>query len=133
MWTWWFIGRDDEASHLPEEEEGDRPGLAVDVVEPELRALGEVLGAAYEPRTIFLISEHRSAIDTPQSIARIPEPFVRALAAVIDFASVVDRWRAACSSLRARDLSALVAHLKEMRDFAAEAMQGPGIIAHRET
>jgi hypothetical protein len=133
MWTWWFIGRDDEAPHLPEEEEGDRPGLALDVVEPELRALGEVLGAAYEPRTIFVISEHRSAIDTPQSIARIPEPFVRALAAVIDVASVIDRWRAACDSLRARDVPALVAHLEQMRDFAAEAMQGPGILAFRET
>ena len=125
MWTWWFIARDDEAPRMPDEEEGDRPVLSFEADEPEIAALAEAIGATYEPVLVF-------EIDAERSIVRVPDAFVRKLAQV-DPASVVPMWQAKSDSIRARGVASLAATLAEMREFAAQAASGPGIVAYRET
>ena len=126
MWTWWFIARDDEAARMPDEEEGDRPGVSFDADESELAALGAAIGATYEAVPVF-------EIDATRSIVRVRDAFVRKLAEVSDAASGVSMWQAKSDSIRIREAPSLVATLTEMRDFAVEAANGPGILAYRET
>ncbi len=125
MWTWWFIARDDEAPRMPDEEEGDRPALCFEADERELAALGVALGAAYEPAVVFEIDESRS-------IVRVPNAFVRKLGEVSDVGAAARAWRSA-SSIGGREEAQVIGTLTEMRDFAAEAAKGPGVLAYRET
>lgn len=126
MWTWWFIARDDEASRMPEEEEGDRPVLSFEADEIELAALAQAMGAHYELVPIFEIDENRS-------IVRVPDAFVRKLTEVSDATTTVRMWQTKSESIRGREAASLVEMFTEMRDFATEAANGPGIVAYRET
>ncbi len=111
---------------MPEEEEGDRPVLSFEADESEVAALGVALGAKYEPAPIFDIDEHRS-------IVRVPDAFVRKLAEVGDVVTAARTWQRESASIRGREAASLAAMLAEMRDFAAVAASGPGIVAYRET
>ena len=102
---------------MPEEEEGNRPVVSFEADEPELAALGEVIGAAYEPTLVHAIDAHRS-------IHRVPAAFVSRLAQVTDPASTARDWQARCASMRPREASSLEATLVELREFAASAVRG---------
>lgn len=111
---------------MPDEEEGDRPVLSFEADESEVAALGVALGVKYEPAPIVDIDEHRS-------IVRVPDAFVRKLAEVGDVMTAARTWQGESPSIRGRDAASLTAMLTEMRDFAAAAANGPGIVAYRET
>lgn len=121
MATWWFIARDDEAPGMLEEEQGDRPVLAIESDERELSALGDAIGAKYEPAVIFVIDDARS-------IVRVPTVFASTLARLGDVARAARLWS---DSIGRQDAS-MAEMLTEMRDFAIEALKGPGIVSYRE-
>lgn len=107
---------------MPDEEQGDRPVLSIDADERDLAALGEVIGAKYDVSVVFTLDETRS-------IVRVSNAFVTALARVSDVSSVAQSWR---DLTRPRGPS-LNETLTDMRDFATEALKGPGIVTFRET
>ncbi len=111
---------------MPNEEEGDRPVLSFEAGEEEIAALGSAIGVMYEPLLVF-------RLDANRSIIRVPDAFVRALANISDTAAAVRTWQAMSASIGRRDAASLTVTLTKMRDFAAEAANGPGIVAYRET
>ena len=94
--------------------------------EQELAALGVALGVPYQTTLLH-------SIDEGQSIDRVPELFVRQLAELTDVPATARTWQARCASMGQRSATSLEATLTELREFAASAIEGPGIVVYRQT
>jgi hypothetical protein len=101
--------------------EGDRePAWLEGVGELELAALGELLGARYDP---WLVHP-----DAP-TVLRINREFLAAVAAIDELAEAAAAWRRAAEGLAGVELRELESTLAAMRACARAGLGGPGVLS----